>query len=119
MITIILDKVILHAFHGVYKGEPLVGGDFEISLQVVYNDNGIDFNGLNDTISYVSLLSIVKERMKVPTPLLEKICKDVVDAIFSAYPFITEATISIFKLHPPIENFIGRVGVTMKKEFHD
>ena len=115
MVTIKLDKVKLHAYHGVYSGEPMVGGEFEVNLEVEYEEGGINFDKLEDTISYVELVELVKARMKVPTPLLEKVGKHVLDDIFHRFPFIKSSRISIFKLQPPIPQFQGRVGISLTR----
>ncbi|RYG00987.1 MAG: dihydroneopterin aldolase [Chitinophagaceae bacterium] len=117
MVTIRLDQVRLHGLHGVYVGEPLVGGDFEVSLDVTYEDKGINFTNLSDTISYVDLYGIVQQRMNIVTPLLEKIAKDILDEIGSKYPHAIRAGISIIKLQPPVIQFHGRLGVTMLREY--
>ncbi|RYY17872.1 MAG: dihydroneopterin aldolase [Chitinophagaceae bacterium] len=117
MVVIKLDQVKLHAFHGVYSGEPLVGGDFEVNLEVEYDDAGIAFDALQDTISYVSLFDLVNSRMKVPTPLLEKVGKLILDDVFDMFPFIKSSRISIFKLQAPIPNFQGRVGISLNRVY--
>lgn len=117
MVTIRLRQIIFHAYHGVYSGEPLVGGDFELNLQASYDDAGISFENLNDTISYVSLLDIAKQRMSKPTPLLEKICKDILDEIGVKYPSVQHAEISLFKLQAPIISLQGSVGVTLTRVY--
>ena len=117
MVTIILDQVRLHAFHGLYSGEPLVGGDFEVNLKVQYEAAGKNFDTLDDTISYVELLNIVKERMKEPTPLLEKVGKLILDDIYHKFPYIKSSVISILKLQPPIPQFQGRVGISLNRVY--
>jgi len=117
MVIIKLEQVRFHAFHGLYPGESLVGGEFEINLDVEYDDTGISFESLNNTISYVSLFDIVKLRMKSPAPLLEKIGKDILDEIFSRYPFIKSSRISIYKLQPPVVQFQGRLGVSLNRKY--
>jgi dihydroneopterin aldolase len=117
MITIKLEQVRLHGLHGVYSGEPLVGGEFEITLEVDFDDKGIEFDSLSDTISYVALLDTVKKHMSVPTPLLEKLGKLILDDIYLNYPFIKGARFDILKLQAPIAAFQGRVGVSLNRVY--
>jgi dihydroneopterin aldolase len=117
MVTIKLDQVRLHAFHGLFSGEPLVGGDFEVNLDVQYEEGAKNFDLLEDTISYVELLELVNARMKVPTPLLEKVGKLILDDIYHEFPFIKSSSISIFKLQPPIPQFQGRVGISLNRVY--
>lgn len=117
MVTVKLDQVRLHAFHGVYAGEPVAGGDFEVNLDVEYEDAGLNFDSLEDTISYVALLDIVKSHMNVATPLLEKVAKLILDNIILQFPFAKNARISIYKLQAPIAGFQGRVGISLMRVY--
>lgn len=117
MLCIELKNILLHAYHGIYAGEPKMGGDFEVNLQVFFNEEGHDFVRLNQTINYVLLFDMVKKRMEEPTHLLEKLCDNIIHDIKQKFPFILEANLSIYKLQAPIENFHGKVGVTLFKKF--
>jgi len=117
MIIVKLEGVKLHALHGLYEGEALVGGDFEVNLEVAYDDAGLQFDSLDDTISYVTLFDLIKARMKVPTPLLEKVASLILEDVFQTFPFIKSSDISIFKLQPPIPQFQGRVGVSLSRVY--
>lgn len=119
MISIELIDVQLHAFHGIYEGEEKIGNPYVINLQVKYNEGMADFNDINNTISYVDLYEIVKQRMNIPTGLLEKVCESIIRHIRHQYPFVKEVSLSLQKLQPPILNFQGKVGVTMTKKFND
>lgn len=118
MISIELKDVRLQARHGLYKGESKIGNTYQIDLCVKFEEGSITFNKLGDTINYVELYEIVKRGMKEPAHLLEKLCDDIIQQIKLQYPFIAEATISLYKMHAPIENFEGRVGVTLRKIFN-
>lgn len=117
MVTVKLEQVRFHAFHGIYPGENLVGSEFEVNLDVTYDDSHLSFETLSNTISYVSLFEIVKLRMKTPSHLLEKIGKDILDEIIDRYPFIKNSRISIYKLQPPVVQFQGRLGVSLTREY--
>ncbi len=119
MITVELHNLILHGYHGVFEEEKKVMNTFEVSLSVKYDDKKSDFNSLEDTISYVDLYEIVKQKIKVPVFLLEKLCQGIIRKIKHQYPSVREVNISIYKLQAPIENFQGKVGVTMRKKFDD
>jgi 7,8-dihydroneopterin aldolase/epimerase/oxygenase len=117
MVSIELQNIRLHAFHGLYHGEDKVGSNFEIHVKVLYDEGNHAFNDLRDTISYADIYAIVKQRMQVATPLLEKVADDIIKRIKDQYPFTREVVFQIFKLHAPIENFEGKVGITLHKRF--
>jgi dihydroneopterin aldolase len=117
MVSIELHNIRLHAYHGLYDGEEKTGSPYEVSLKVTYDEGDVKFDHLKHTINYVEVFEIVKQRMKVPTPLLEKLAEDIIRTLKLQYPFATEVVISIYKLEPPIENIQGKLGVTMHKRF--
>jgi dihydroneopterin aldolase len=119
MITIHLNNVQLHAFHGIYEGEEKTGNPYIINLDVSYDEKVSNFEELKNTIDYVDLFEIVRIRMQVPTGLLEKVCEGVIRRIRHQYPFVKEVNLSIHKLQAPIEHFQGTVGVSMNKKFND
>lgn len=119
MISIELKNIQVNAFHGLNEGEEKIGSSYEVDLQVTYDEGLMKFDELKSTINYEELFNIVKQRMQVATPLLEKVADGIIRRIKHQYSFIKEAKISIYKLQPPIENFQGKVGVTMRKKFDD
>ncbi len=119
MISIQLQNVQLHAFHGIYEGEQTLGNPYIVNLNVSYEEGVNNFDDIKNTIDYVDLFNIVKQRMQIPSLLLEKICGSIIRHIKHQYPFIREVDLSIHKLEAPIEHFQGVVGVTMNKKFNE
>ena len=117
MLTVHLNQVIFHAFHGLYEGEVKTGNNFEVSLSVSYEEKKLKFDNIENLISYESLFEIVRKRMKAPTPLLEEIADGILRKIMHEYPNVKEISISIFKLSAPINGFEGKVGITLQKKF--
>ncbi len=117
MVTIQLHKLIVHGTHGLYEEERKVVNTFEVNLDVLYEERNAQFDSLDETISYDRLYEIVRQTMREPVPLLEKICLDIIQKIRSVYPATLEINISIFKLRVPMENFEGRVGVAINRKF--
>ena len=105
----------MYARHGLYRSEPKTGNLYNVDLFVRYDEGNTSFNHLSDTINYVELYDILRQRMQTPTALLEKLCDEVIQQIKARYPFIAEAMISIQKIQAPIENFEGKVGVSLHK----
>ena len=119
MVTIHLQKIRLHAFHGIHEEERKTGSLYEIDMNVNYEEGASRFISLGNTISYVDLFELIKQRMQLPTPLLEKVCLDIIEDVRISFPFVNTISISIYKLQPPIENFEGRVGVTISRKFNE
>lgn len=119
MTSIELKNVRLHAKHGVYEGESKTGSSYQIDLTVKFDEVNVPIKTLQQTVNYVKLYDIVKQRMQTPVALLETFCDEVIHQVKSEFPFVTEILLSIYKLQPPIENFEGTVGVTLHKMFDD
>ncbi|MFI5124610.1 MAG: dihydroneopterin aldolase [Chitinophagales bacterium] len=119
MLTIELQHLIFHAHHGIYEEERKVMNTFEVNLSVSFPEKESGFESTEDTISYVNLYAIVKQKILSPVFLLEKICQDIILKIKYQYPAVYEIRISIYKLQAPIENFLGKAGVTMHRVFKE
>ena len=119
MVSVEIRNLILHAYHGVYEDEHKTGSAYEVNLEVKFDDNGSEFESLDDTINYEDLLSIVKQRMMVRNSLLEKVADGIIRKIKHQCPRAREIRLSIYKLQAPVENFQGKLGVTMYKRFDD
>ena len=94
-----------------------MGGNFEVSLDISSNQIQ-EVNSIEDSIDYSLVYKVVQLKMKQPTPLLETLASEITAAIKLMDNRITEISITIKKINPPIENFTGNVGVTLKKYFH-
>ena len=119
MVSVEIRNLILHAYHGVYEDEHKTGSAYEVNLEVKFDENGNEFETLEDTISYEDLLGIIKQRMAVKNSLLEKVADGIIRKIKHQSPRAKEIRLSIYKLQPPVENFQGKLGVTMYKRFDD
>jgi 7,8-dihydroneopterin aldolase/epimerase/oxygenase len=119
MTAIELKDVRFQAHHGLYKNESKTGNTYHIDLSVKFDEGDASFDALENTIDYVELYDIVRRRMQSTTHLIEKLCKGIIEQIKLQYPFVKEITISIYKIQAPIENFEGKVGVTLCKIFND
>lgn len=118
MLSIELKDLVIHARHGLYPGESTTGNVYHIDLSVAYDERGITFDSILNTIDYVKLYDIVRQRMQDSSALLEKLCSDIIQQIKDNYPQVAEVVLSVYKIQAPIENFEGKVGVTLQRKFH-
>ncbi len=116
MYTIHLHNLSFYSYHGLHEEERIIGNTFEVSVDIYIGDIPSVTN-INDTLNYVDAFHIVKERMSIPTPLLETIAEDIVHSLQLLDKRIKEINITIKKKHPPISHFAGSVGITLKKTF--
>lgn len=114
--TIHLEKLLFHSFHGFYEEEKILGNEFEVSADVVLETSG-EITTLRQTVNYVTIYNVIKSRMQLATPLLETVAQELTHAIHTIDNRIKSVSITIKKLSPPIENFQGIVGVSYKSSF--
>ncbi|MBC7889725.1 MAG: dihydroneopterin aldolase [Ferruginibacter sp.] len=113
MLTIHLHKLLFHSFHGYYEEEQILGNDFEVNADIVVDTIG-QVTSLRQTVDYVTVYDIIKQRMFQATPLLETVAQELAQAIQTVDERIRSVSITINKLSPPVENFQGIVGVSYK-----
>jgi 7,8-dihydroneopterin aldolase/epimerase/oxygenase len=116
MISIKIQKLKLFGYHGLYKEEAIIGGEFEINLYVDYEENGI-VNKVEHTLNYVNLVELIKKEFKKRYDLLETLAQQIAINVYNENTFIKNINISIVKLNAPINNFTGTVGVEYSKTF--
>jgi dihydroneopterin aldolase len=117
MLSVQLFDLAFHAFHGVFEEEAKTGNNFQVNLEVKYDERNIKFDSINSVINYEDLYMIVKKRMAIPSPLLEEVAEAIIRKIMHQYSYVKDISVSIYKLQAPIENFKGKVGITLQKTF--
>lgn len=116
MFTIQLSGLTFASFHGLHEEETLLGAAFEVNVAISFPGQEL-VTRLEHTVDYVKIHTVIKQRMNMPTALLETVAQDLAQLIHGADNRITAVEIGIKKLHPPILNFTGSVGVTYKAVF--
>ncbi len=116
VITIHLNKLEFFAHHGIHDEEAITGTNFEVSVSVSFEPPG-KITSLQQTINYVDVYKAIEKHMVHPVALLEMLAENMADAIYLLDKRIKNINITINKMHPPVRNFIGQVGVTFQKEF--
>ena len=117
MITIHLQNLKFYSFHGVHEEEKLLGNDYEVNADVQFHEEDSEIDSLSQTINYVDIFEIIKNRMNTPTQLLETVVMDIGNTIHEKYNYVRSINISLKKNHPPIQGIQGSVGVSWNKEF--
>jgi 7,8-dihydroneopterin aldolase/epimerase/oxygenase len=114
MLTIHLQQLQFYAYHGLYPHETTNGNQFELNIDVEVIE-AEKINKLAQTVDYVDLYQIIKQRMQQPTPLLETVAQELASLILQYNQLITKVTINIQKKSPPIKDFSGNVAITCIK----
>lgn len=117
MISIHLDKLHFNSFHGVHEEEKILGNEYIVDCLINFHEREEVIVHIDDTINYVAVYEIIKNHMAIPTNLLETVAMKIGYDIHEKFPDVKCISVSITKLHPPIEAIQGSVGVKWHKEF--
>ena len=114
---IILKNVRCYSFHGCLKEESLIGSDYVVNLKVKASlKKSALSDKLTDTVDYVLLNQIIKKEMSKPSKLLETVANRINKSVFSLEPRVTESTVTITKVCPPINGDVEGVSVKLKQK---
>ena len=118
MLTIELKSLRFHAFHGLYKEEKRIGGDYEVNVTIQHLPKKLPVEHVDDTIDYTVVYSLIDQLMQKPEPLLETVASLIASEILKKFSQAEEVSVSVTKLNPPIIAFQGSVGVkcVLKKQ---
>jgi dihydroneopterin aldolase len=115
IMTIQLNNIELYGYHGLYKEETILGNTFIVNLKVEFIPTVHKINVITETIDYVEVYNMVKERMLQPTPLLETIVEDIATNIFEKFPIAQKVEIEITKPKVFINTLNGNMSVSLTK----
>jgi dihydroneopterin aldolase len=116
LVQINLAKIRIFAHHGVHEEERVVGTEFEVSMQVSFEALGT-ITELDQTVNYVALHEIIRREMNEPRPLLETVGMEIANRVKASFPIAREINITISKLHPPLANFRGELGISIVNRY--
>lgn len=114
MMVVHLKGLKFHGFHGLHPEEGVAGGSFEMDIDLTYNPSSEVITSIDETIDYSLVYEMVKALMNKPSALLETIAMQLAKELSSQFESLTAIDVTLYKLHAPIENFSGKVGVTYK-----
>lgn len=117
MITVNLNNLKFTAFHGIHEEEKVLGNEYVVDASVEFHEEVHVIDSIHRTVNYADIYNIIRERMNVPTPLLETVVMDIGNEIHNEFPQVRSITVAIRKMHPPIEGIEGTAGVTWQKQF--
>ena len=100
--TITLQGIELYGHHGLYPGEKELGAKYKVEVVFELLVPQKEQLELHDTVDYKKAYDIVVEIFKVPTPLLENICKKLANRFKKEFLNATSVSVAISKLSPPL-----------------
>ena len=113
-VTITLETMKFHAFHGVRTEEQTVGGVYLTDIAYTIETDAVETDRLEDTVDYAVLFEIVKKEMTVPSQLIEHVAGRIMKAIKARFPQIQALVVKVTKRHPPVNGEMTSASVMLK-----
>lgn len=117
LMTIHIDRMKQHAYHGVLPQERVVGADFYVSVaaQVEVLPSAWQEDCLDGTADYSLIVAVVKREMAVASHLLEHAAARIASGILRACPSVKEVIVHLEKENPPLGVLCEGLGVKIKQ----
>jgi dihydroneopterin aldolase len=108
-----------YAYHGYYKEERHLGGNYVVDVEIDSDmiDRAAADDQLNETINYESVYRIVKEQMSARSKLIEHVAKLTLDDLGAHFKNVKHLKIRVTKTNPPMQGNVDRVFVELEKKF--
>ncbi len=116
MFTISLHNLSFFSFHGMHEEERILGNNYLVNIELTV-DADENIKNIEQTVNYATVYQLIKQRMLIPTPLLETLAQDLAQQIHTMDDRIRSISVTVEKKDPPIANMQGSVSVNYKKDF--
>ena len=117
MITVQLRNLLFNAFHGIHPEEKILGNEYIVDATLEFDEKGEVIEHIDETVNYAQVYDIIKNKMHIPTPLLETVVMETGNEIRKNFPEVKSISISVKKMNPPIEGMQGFAQVCWQKQF--
>lgn len=111
-----IERLTVHARHGVLPQERTIGADFFVSLSadVDTGEEALLHDRLEGTVSYADLCTSIRREMLHPSQLLEHVALRIARTLLTEQPRLLRVRLRIDKQMPPIGMSVDAVGVEVE-----
>jgi dihydroneopterin aldolase len=111
-----IERLTVHARHGVMPQERTVGADFYVSLSadVDTGEEALLHDRLEGTVSYADLCASIRREMQQPSQLLEHAALRIARTLLTEQPRLLRVKLRIDKQMPPISMSVQAIGVEVE-----
>ena len=114
---ITVNRIKVHAFHGVSPQERVVGAEFYVTVSALVEVEASAWKDdqLEGTADYSRFVSIAKRAMAVPSNLLENVASRIASAVLEECPAVLKVSVTVEKENPPFGVLCQGVSVKMEQ----
>ena len=92
MLTIHLINIKFFSYHGVHEEERILGGEYELEMDVMFEETVNVITELRESVNYTDLYDIAKDHMNIPTPLLETVVMQIGEEVHQKYSWLKRSS---------------------------
>jgi dihydroneopterin aldolase len=118
MSRITINNMRMHAYHGCWEEEAIIGGDYVVDVALT-----LDFSGaaagddLTQTADYVLVREIVYHEMAIRAKLIETVAHRIKNKLIEALPMVENVWVRITKVNAPMGGQVESVSVEVSGEW--
>ena len=110
-----IEGIKMFAYHGHLPEEAILGGHFIINVYVRADTKNVEKSDkLEDTVDYVTIISIVKEEMLIRSKMIEHPAARIADKILLLNKVI-DVKVEVEKLNVPINSNFSKISATIER----
>ncbi|MBO6118593.1 MAG: dihydroneopterin aldolase [Bacteroidales bacterium] len=115
MSQISIENMKFYAYHGCFEEEQVIGTDFCVSIWFETDTQKAEItDNVLDTVDYSQVYAVIKQQMAIPSHILEHVGRRIINAVKENFKNITDITLKISKLNPPVGGQMDKVSVLLK-----
>lgn len=109
-----LNRIQVHAHHGCWAEETVIGGEYEVDVAVEYDYmEAAKTDDLSKTVDYVEVKEMVYEEMRTPYKLIETVALKIIQRIRSRFPEAKNCFVRVTKINAPMGGQVQSVSVEL------
>ena len=114
MSTILLSGIEFYGYLGVSEAERTVGNRFEVDIELEAEERASLTDDVSDTVDYGAVAALVVELGQGPSlRTVERLARVIADRLLAEFPRVSEVTVELFKLLPPVPCVVRAAGVRL------
>ena len=103
-----------YAYHGCLPEESVIGGEYIVDVWIRSDlDKASMTDKLSDTIDYSTIYSLVVREMKIPSKLVEHVCRRILLSLKQELTLADKVKVRVTKINPPIGGDVRDVSVML------
>ena len=120
MKTIRLKNMKIYAYHGVNNHEKKFGAEFQIDLELTYNNKSFISDKLKDVINYEEVYVDVENCVKENKfNLIEALAEKILNVIMLKYAIVESSIVRVRKPFAPIKGIFDNIEFEIVKKRND